>query len=640
MGEPAQILKKEIKIMKRKLILIATVTVCLAILLSSCSLFDKDPTLGSILNTEWVAPDDANKVLGAGEKLSLGDGYFAKSDDRYAVFVKTNEETNLDTIEIYNLKSSINAPMLTFTDKSEATETATLTKETRHYVDINDKFISVLTVVYDYDTTISDNYYTASNSAYMLYADFDTATYVPSNVRLGSVNTANDLGATYTLNIYTGNSTTPVDTVPSELLEEWDYYAKNNSSNYFDDKHSTHIGDLKGESIGYDLLLKGTKLYRVDEDGNETYIRDMGLSTVPTNIIGETEKYYVAGTTSGSSVSRVYVYYDKDLNYVSQVNIPNYGYSSVTAYVMNNGNLLYQTIKPLPEDAKKYDVIVSGDSPTKCLLDTFMVDIENGETKELDLDFVIHSVNNTYTEDTEYDFWSEDVENIAIVSRIDDDKLVDYNAASRDWVSINNKGKDKGSVKFMSELVSLPTPYENGYFASRDASGTMVIFDKEGNVTNRISQSGATNEYNYVVKDDIIYDMLGNKVFDKKESNVDSFEILADGVFIAQKETTTEIRYHVYVDGQLKNSYTVQKDELLTERVAEFGICFGDNAYYVRTVKPDLTNPNTYDYYNLKGELIGSYSTRLYYEFSGEDFVVARTITALGESEFYKFSFN
>ena len=109
-----------------------------------------------------------------------------------------------------------------------------------------------------------------------------------------------------------------------------------------------------------DLMIKGTSLYRVDENGNESYIRELGLSAMPTGTVTETEKYYVERKSDGYSYGYSYVYYDKNLNYVTTISVPRYYGSEFTGagYVMNNGNLLVQTSKPLATDAKKYDFVL------------------------------------------------------------------------------------------------------------------------------------------------------------------------------------------------------------------------------------------------------------------------------------------
>lgn len=616
--------------MKKKLILTAAIAMCVAMLLSSCGFFTSKSTLADIVNTEWTDPTGvANKFLGYGEKLSFGEGQIIANSDRYIVLSKT-DDAGISTIEIYDIEYSTYTPVLSLQNKSERAESSNITKKTDHYVDIVGEYYAVLKVEYDYSSYLPSSYYTSG-----VWVNFDTAEYVPSNYRI--TNYDSSLGAQYTLDFYSGSSSTPVGNVPAETLIEWDRQSYMNYSSYFNSEYFKRVSELSGTMITDELMIKGTSLYRVDDNGNETYVKELGLTSIPTGSVIETERYYVERNSDSYSYAYSYIYYDKDLNYVTTVSVPQYYGSDMGSkgYVMSNGNLLVQTTKPVASDAKKYDFVIED---YKFDLETYMVDPATGKKTDLDFDFIISVLENTYETDAENNFWAEDLENIAIVYPIDD-KTINMSAAASDWISISNKGKDKGSVKFMSDLASLPVPCEDGYFEAEDISGNTVIFDKEGIVVARYNTSDATRKHNYIVKGDIIYDILGRKVFDKKENGVDSFEVLAYNVFMTTDTFGDQTEYRIYVDGNVKNTYTVQNSTGVISGIDKFSVALNGNAYYVRSYTADLTSPYTYEYYNLNGDMIGSYSGALTVSSESEECIMA-TLDNNGTTEYYMFAFN
>ena len=579
--------------MKKKLILTVAAIICLAMMLSSCSLFAKDATLASIYNLDWVDPDpDDVEILGSGVELDFGKATLTRATSDYLLFTETKDDGN----NIYKIYDAKNPTVLinTYEDTRYTTAEEGVYEVTRYFIDLVDGHYSVLTLKYTYnpsENSIQEN---------GMRIGFDSASYAPSVYENAPVEMR------YQLNIYKGNNS--VESISNEEIVDWD---KNNN---FYNNYSTFVNNLSGNYISDDLLVKNNALYRVDDDGNETFVRDLGLSPVPNYISYETANYYV----HVDSNSKAYVYYDKDLNYVTTITVPEYDddtdLSNLSrAFVMENGNLLVQIIKNLGTEAKKYDIISEGNKYVK---ETYMINPENGKRTDLDFDFVIYSLSNTYVADAEYDYYAEDLENIAITFPIDDNKMVPTGVASMDIRSINNKGKDKGSLEISADLAYIPSYYRDGYFRATDMAGNTVILDKECNVVARYNSTGAETMYGYIVKGDVIYDFLGNKVFDKKEANVDSFKIVARDVFYTTKTELDNVLYTIYVKGNAVGSYTVRTANDVVEGTVGFELVFDNNAYCVTKLDTDNSGVvpikrYTYEYYNLKGEMIGSYSSKL-----------------------------
>ena len=591
--------------MKKKLILTVAALLCLSILLSSCGLFGNKSGLEKVYNTDWTDPDDvSDKYLGNMTKLNYDGGDIYDYNDNYILVKKTDDE-GAAVYKIYNVNNP-NKAVATFADSISNSGKNNMSA-TKYYVELIDDCYAILTV-------------DCSGSS--------TASYTVVSTPFGDIIRSEELNISYDLDFYTDR--TVVNSVPTDTLEEWIEYDS------FTEEYSEYVErEISGTMITEDLMIKGDALYRVDDNGNETFIRNIGLSTTPeSGWLDETEKYYIADNDSS------YVYYDKQLNYVTTVSIPEYYNGECKSFIMENGNILVQVVKRVGDNAWFYDFMAEDGGKYTC--ETYMINPENGKQTDLDYDFIIEYMVHTYVADEKYDYWAEDLENVAIVYPIVDKSVV-TDDISREYRSITNKGKDKGSLEFMDDLAYFPSPRGDGYFTTTDIAGNRVVLDKDSKVVARYSMENAEFEADYVIKNGVIYDFLGNKVFDKNEANVDKVEIVAKNAFYTSKSGKDSVTYTIYFGGKEVQRFVVDNSNSQYKNgIDEFSVSLSANAYCVRRYNKGGTYGTefTFEYYNLKGELIGTFDYMVMIRYYADDYMIVRGNDSLNvNSEYYMISF-
>jgi len=630
--------------MKKRTIVLVAVLLCLTMLLASCDLFNRGKNngaeIGDIINTDWVDSDSGDKVLSQGTPLNVNEGIVENSNSRYMV-VRNSQGTS-DVVYVYDISGG-NARLLMTLNDSVVPGT-NFDRITKSYVNlINNDHFAVLTVAYDYSQDIPDRFY--SDSYYMVCVPFgyeNGEVYVPSAYRLEQVsgNYQYQLTADYDLKIYNKSSGSPVDTIDGETLSMWEENCTNRYEYYFLDEYNTYVSKYSESSFELmdGLIVKDNAVYSVDEYGNEMLIKDFGVSKIPNSIYRVTEEYYIVRTIDDSNYYRTrYTFYDKQFNYVCTYQAPEY-YDSANVFILNNGKILTQYQKALNYSKKDYDIISYHNSMTKYSLTMLIIDPKTGDETEIDANYVIESLTNTYTDSEEDNYCAEDLENIAMIRYIEDDKTIDNGPRALDWVSISNEGELLGSVKFSDDLVSYPVPLSDGYYMATSITGEIVILDRNGEEVNRINSGYDIKGGKCVVTDDAIYNILGEKVYDLKEKNVTETMWIGDSSFMAVYDLNGSTHYEFVVDGMISQSYTVNRNNLNdTSHIEGIYTALDDNAYCVCTAIGN--NEYEYRYYNANGNSIGSFSRPLKLEEANEDFVIASTTNSDGKVFIYRYDF-
>ncbi len=95
------------------------------------------------------------------------------------------------------------------------------------------------------------------------------------------------------------------------------------------------------------------------------------------------------------------------LNEAAFVKIGNFDFEGTNAMVLNNGNILLQTIVPVTEDAADYELSYEFYSEfIKTNLETTLIDIATGEAKEIDCDYLLEESMSRYDVDFQSDIMS------------------------------------------------------------------------------------------------------------------------------------------------------------------------------------------------------------------------------------------
>ncbi len=658
--------------MKKKIVLLLAAILCLSMLLASCDWLGRkgEATFNSIVNPDWAGMDeDKLSVLSPnGEVVDIKGRYNYVYKGNYLVTEDHRYENGVTepTRYIYEMPSA--NLILTLENKRETLpqangETFIRERVTEYYIDIIDEdSFAVLTVAYDY---IDEYYRYYENYGYTFDSDHFWASNIP-NVNAEDYMMSDlgiDINMDTRIDVYADASSSPVNTFSWDVIGDWT--DDHNSSSYFDDSYESTIRNAfedeekDGYEIGYDLVVKGTKVYRVDEDDNETLVKDFGASAIPTNIYTETEEYYIGCYYSYNYYSsEAYVFYDKNLNEVFTYVAPQYfsgeEMGETQVHVLNNGNLLVQYSKGLEADAKKYDYHV----PTyygeaRYDLVTLIVDPETGKETEIDLDYVVTGVSIAYDAKTDRMCWAEGVENIVYATPIED-KLVRNDAAAVDWLNMTNDGKVKGSVKFDASLTSAPVAIGGSYLSAQNVNGETVIFNTDGEVLNTIKYSTQGLEiidekyivlseqvyesgYGYRTVYQAMYDIAGNKLYDFEEKKAEIHHMfMGYDAFITRYNDKGEIKYDVVFKGEVVDSFTLDDgfiavDEMTYERQVKTGV--------------DENGDDVYEYrrYNVKGELMLTSENDINNVVEADDYLIVYTmveddVTNETEIKYYRFS--
>ena len=651
--------------MKKKIISVLAMLLCLAMLLASCASTEEveDPTFNSIVNENWKGLEEGKiSVLSSqGKSIAVNGGWIACANETYLV---TEEYIwgETDTIhKTYVYEIATESLILTLVD--EETEPTRYENEefdrsrvTEYYVDlIDENNFAVLNVAYDlvsYDGEVPDEY---ENGSYQFGSECFGVYGVPGirlKDRMSSYYSI-DINMDHSIDIYQGANATSAATFKWEIVEDWtneDYNDDNFDENYEDIVLNCYTEDEEDiDNIGYDLIVKGTKVYKLDDDGEETLVKDFGASAIPSYIYHKTEEYYIT-RNNGS-----YTYYDEALNQQFVYTVPSYRNAS-SVYILNNGNLLVQHAKGLEADAKKYDFRENTQyGETRYDLVTLVINPKTGEETEIDFNFYIKDVDTAYSAKTEEMCWADGVENIVYATQIGEDKLIRTDYAAIDWISMTNDGEVKGSVKFDDSLASAPKAYSGNYLCATNLSGDTVIFTADGKIVNTINSKYSLsiidskyivdlkegyNEQGYFESEEVcLYDIAGNKLYDFDEKNAEI--CWADDTydaFVTKYYQKGVVTYDVVFNGKVVDTFSVAGDEYVS--IESWG--------YIRYVKTgvDENNEDTWEYrlYNFEGEQLLKSEKYMSVVFENEDKIIVYTTihneeTFKDEITVYSFNF-
>ena len=220
-------------------------------------------------------------------------------------------------------------------------------------------------------------------------------------------------------------------------------------------------------------------------------------------------------------------------------------------YLLENGNVLIQQQRPLPDDASKYDYSESGN---KLQLKTYLWQAEKKAAKEISFDYLVDSIYPITQQDREEAkeesgvTFTDQVLNIACIAPIKDKML-----QTSVWVLIDNSGSVTYNLSEQYKgLSGIPYPVANGVFAYETRGGQTFYIDGEGNLLRDMSTVDLVRGQ-YIVAGNKLYDTSYNLLLDygkegyKLEKVYETTAILSKGTdYIRFKGTAksdmTEIR--------------------------------------------------------------------------------------------------
>ena len=367
------------------------------------------------------------------------------------------------------------------------------------------------------------------------------------------------------------------------------------------DQKGTKVVSFDAEEVEPDVMLDlikvDTKVYRIAEDGTIAEAFEMGALAEMPEVDAKYGDYYLL-------MADDFLFgYDEELQLVFAHRIPAYATNPI-AIALNNGNVLVQFTCMATWDAEDYSFI--DNSGNKVVLTSLLINAKNGKIKELDLDFVILAGSSRTDDDLEYVYFdelNEDIENVALVSYIVDERVVGPMTGGDSYsnvmdlntclISLSNKGKDKGILD--ATLVGqamLPSQVDEDLWAIYTITGQAYLVNGKGKVVAEISDVNYVNAA-YIVSDGKLYNFALEVVLDFEEKELEMMDLehyrLNRGMFFVDEDGVITL----FANGESKTIVAKDADREV--------IAVRDNYFIVEDNTGDDTK---YEIYNDVGTLL------------------------------------
>lgn len=362
-----------------------------------------------------------------------------------------------------------------------------------------------------------------------------------------------------------------------------------------------------------DLFKFDNALYRVNEDGTIATVTSNPFATSIEHINTKTASYYYDINTADVSV------YDQDLNCIYYWEVPFNNVASSKIFVLSDGVLVAQASSRLPDDAKKYDYVLNN---SKYGITSYVLDVEKGKDKEVNLNFRISSVAYLgeclpYGNDAN-NYYPEKVENVALIAYIKDHDVASDTTAVT--LNINN-----GSVSFelAPEFENVPVPYAEGKWIYTRDNGEEYIIDAKGEIVSKYSDDmDWSKNSNFIVINDKIYDLGLELVYDAANNDKVVSRVLNHTVILKDAKPDDLGKYEYYIcsaDGSVKkiDNYSSSRDQFYT-------------TYNKDTKEYTFYNENGAELLKVKG------SWSVVYTSNNEDVVIIRVYDSSNKYHYYK----
>lgn len=294
-------------------------------------------------------------------------------------------------------------------------------------------------------------------------------------------------------------------------------------------------------------------LYRVEDDGKWTLVKDFGNSSFDKNAYREytfryVNGYYIAVYDAYSSYSDINVeIFDSQFKLRDSFDIIKYANASTLYHILSNGNILIYGLNYVAEDAQSYDVFVRGAKYN------YEYKLYNIETKEItaiaDLPILINNVNSSLAnENPVFGTTSmvSSVNNLATGVEV-------YNGVATGKIITAIIDNDGNFVTAIDDM-------ENATIVEIVAEDKFVVVYKHG--TYVVNGKGEKLYYvekpieyllkSYIVYDTEIVDYSGNKIFTIPEE-YQIHEIYVDAGAIIFRKTVNDLEKGTYQEYYLWN---------------------------------------------------------------------------------------
>ena len=334
-------------------------------------------------------------------------------------------------------------------------------------------------------------------------------------------------------------------------------------SNYYftveddvDDTTALYAGDgtlvatvpYSGASVttNSDLILFGEKIYRRGEKDDAVYTltavegADPRLPILLGTILEKTDDYYYTLSARGASGKTnpvsILLVYDHSLKLVASYT-PDPGANSVQAFVLDDGNVVFQYRYRLPADAKEY-TYCNNNGTEKYNVKTEIYNLKKNTTKEVDFPYAISAIQGASALLKEADDAIElakGVSNLAFVYPIVNQRLGSNMDAM--YLSVGNDLSVKGRLDAMVDMqapASIVRPFNNDVRAYTLADGTYMVTDAKDKEIGRIV-TGAEFQKNFIILNGVFYDYSLNVIFDCEANGFTMMNIFDNFAILTKK---------------------------------------------------------------------------------------------------------
>ena len=583
---------KKIKILSLLLALI----MCMSVIFISCDKEETTYKIADIMNAEWKM-DTEGKITSFKDASYKGDYLTSsynfvvtKEEPKASEGASTETDANVVT-RVYNVVKNQAVATLTESVTVDNSATPAVTTTEKHYVDIiSDKYFAVLTVV-------DKGAASAVNVSEIFKCPLSSSYEYTLSIR-------DESGAV----VETFYNTELVELCDENISAFDRIYSKNDSDSiiYEYESVSQHMDSSFDYESGFDLVVIGNKVYRIDSKLNTTLIKDYGLVSKPAfESMKKVGEYYL------ESDDGLYAVYDKDLNKLFDYTIP--GYANGNVFLLANGNLFVQYTTQLDQNEKKFDVRQGADG--KYDLYTAIVN-KDGVTELEDVNYFVSYIKPSVAGLDGKKIYADTVENLAFIYYIGENKMLDVSYANQKLVLLANDGTVTAEVETDGYIADFPIQYRNTFYAVELYDGSYNIYDKLGEMKGNLSSSAILANVvdgSYLRIGDVIYKADGSVAYDMGKDHV-GYKQCGDTLIIS-KYQTKGVAYGIFVDGEVKNIGVVSLDE----KIATIkGFDYSDDGYYYTRNKDD----NKYTYYNTDGTVIGTFDNLLKNCLVGEEFII------------------
>ncbi len=347
--------------------------------------------------------------------------------------------------------------------------------------------------------------------------------------------------------------------------------------------------------VAADLFCIQQKVYRIGKDGSAIFAFDWSNARKePSSLLEKAGDYYVDSYYENESI----FIYDDCLNLTATYIAPVYSFGVTdnalgevifNANALSNGNVLVQYLVRQDAMAQKYSFLLEGE---KFNIYSVLVEAKSGKTKKLDLNYLIAWVD--YGSNVEYMGVGEKVDNVAVGYLIENQRI-NRNEIAAKVLSVKNNGHIAGVLDVSVPGAVLDYGFEvvaHNRWEVETADGRKFIVDQTGeivgedfNVDQRNAELFITNKRIYSWDFEMKYDLTKEKATDVHVMNHS----------VLFKTEKGEVK--LYVGGEVKT--------LISEAEAKDGsrfFCELSNGVYLIT---DVSGLKTkYEIYNDLGVLL------------------------------------